>query len=63
MVDLSKLEKVVTQEDLDKEKAKHDAALYMTSTDWYVLRKFETGKEIPEDVVTKRSDAREVLSI
>lgn len=63
MVDLSKLEKIVTQEDIEKEIYRSEAVLYLKSTDWYVIRKFETGKEIPDDIVTKRNEARDVLSI
>lgn len=32
---------------------------YLAATDWYVTRKFETGKEIPEDILIKRQEARE----
>jgi hypothetical protein len=31
---------------------------YLASTDWYAIRKAETGVEIPEDILIKRSDAR-----
>lgn len=32
---------------------------YLTATDWYVIRKLETGKEIPADVLEKRQAARD----
>ena len=35
------------------------ARKYLAETDWYVTRKAETGKAIPDDVVTKRQEARE----
>ena len=35
-----------------------DARKYLADTDWYVTRKAETGKAIPDDVVTKREEAR-----
>lgn len=35
-----------------------EAINYLRSTDWYVLRKTETGKEIPEDVAAFRAQAR-----
>lgn len=63
LIDLSQLEKVETNDDIEKENKRNEAILYLTNTDWYVIRKFETGKEIPDDVVTKRNEARDVLSI
>lgn len=35
---------------------------YLTDTDWYVSRKAETDKAIPEDVVETRSSYREKIS-
>jgi len=35
---------------------------YLYSTDWYALRKLETGKEIPEEVLVKREDCRLQIS-
>ena len=37
----------------------YEARKYLTETDWYVTRKAETGKAIPDDVLTKRQEARE----
>ena len=34
---------------------------YLTETDWYVSRKAETGKAIPEDVLAKREAARAAI--
>ena len=34
------------------------ARKYLAETDWYVTRKAETGKDIPDDIVTKRQEAR-----
>ena len=36
----------------------YDARKYLTDTDWYVTRKAETGKAIPDDILTKREEAR-----
>jgi len=36
----------------------YSARKYLAETDWYVTRKSETGKAIPDDVVTKREEAR-----
>lgn len=41
---------------LEKEKA--EAAAYLKSTDWYVVRNAETGVAVPNDVTTKRAEAR-----
>ena len=35
---------------------------YLAETDWYVMRKLETGQEIPPDVEAKRQEAHEFLS-
>ena len=37
----------------------HKARQYLADTDWYVTRKAETGKAIPDDILTKRQEARE----
>lgn len=34
---------------------------YLAETDWYLVRKNETGKEIPEEVLTKRQEARDAI--
>lgn len=38
-----------------------EAKAYLTATDWYVVRFTETGKEIPTEVSTKRSEARKLI--
>lgn len=35
---------------------------YLSKTDWYVTRKSETGKAIPEDVLVKRQAARDAIN-
>jgi len=35
-----------------------DARKYLADTDWYVVRKTETGEAIPEDITTARQEAR-----
>lgn len=37
----------------------YSARKYLADTDWYVTRKAETGKAIPDDILTKRQEARE----
>jgi hypothetical protein len=53
------------QADIDAEVAKveqhrinQEARKYLKDTDWYVIRKQETGKEIPSDILTAREEAR-----
>ena len=36
----------------------YQARKYLADTDWYVTRKAETGKAIPDDILTKREEAR-----
>lgn len=35
------------------------AIRYLADTDWYVTRKAETNKAIPDDIITKRQEARD----
>ena len=46
-----------TQQD-EKIRLKYIAINYLNSTDWYTARKIETGKEIPQEVLEKRAQAR-----
>lgn len=39
-----------------------ESLAYLTSTDWYVIRKADTGVAIPVDVLTKRQEAREAIT-
>ena len=34
---------------------------YLAETDWYVTRKYETGKAIPQEVLIKRQEPREAI--
>jgi len=52
---------VLTQAQIDEAEsiiAKKRARQYLAQTDWYVTRKAETGTAIPDDVLTKRAQAR-----
>ena len=51
---------VMEQEDakIAQEELTYNALEYLAKTDWYVSRKAETGKDIPEDVLRKRANAR-----
>ena len=44
-----------------KERSNDEHLKYLQSTDWYVVRKADTGKAIPSDVVTKRQAARDAI--
>ena len=35
---------------------------YLADTDWYLPRKMETGQDIPEEVLTKRQEARAFIN-
>jgi len=35
-----------------------NARKYLADTDWYVIRKTETGKAIPDDIINARQEAR-----
>lgn len=37
------------------------AKTYLASTDWYYTRMLETGRTVPDEVVSKRQAARELL--
>ena len=47
----------ITAEKKQQEES-NEAKAYLASTDWYAIRKSETAKEIPADVLSKRADAR-----
>ena len=47
-----------TAEELQAQK-NAEARAYLASTDWYVVRKAETGTEIPADVLAARQTARD----
>ena len=49
-----------TEEQLQAQ-ANVEAKEYLASTDWYVTRFTETGKEIPEEVKIKREEARAII--
>lgn len=43
---------------MERNALRKDAKKYLAETDWYVTRKAETGKAIPDDILTKRAQAR-----
>lgn len=42
--------------------AEAEARAVLAATDWYLVRKVETGAAVPRDVLDARKAAREVLS-
>ena len=45
-----------------REAATAAARAYLTETDWYIVRRMETGASVPREIGTARQAAREVLS-
>jgi len=39
-----------------------DARAFLAATDWLIVRRAETGTEVPPDIVQARANARHVLS-
>lgn len=39
-----------------------EALDYLNKTDWYFIRQLDSGEAIPEEVVSKRMEARKVLN-
>ena len=49
-------------ESATKEQLAAEARAYLASSDWYVVRRSETGEPIPQDVMQKRAAARSAAS-
>lgn len=57
--------KPISQEHIDAHSADlqaKEAQQYLNDTDWYVVRKLDTGVDIPEPVASKRQQCRELIS-
>jgi len=50
--------KTVSLEETSEEKIA-GAKIYLSSTDWYVIREADSGKAMPSDIKTKRAKARQ----
>ena len=48
---------------LERSEAIRSAMEYLASTDWYVVRRSETGEPIPQDVMDKRAAARAAANV
>lgn len=49
------------EKEVKTKKDNKEAIEYLESTDWYIIRNHETGKEIPQEILTKRAEAREKI--
>jgi len=38
------------------------AYAYLNSTDWYVVRKADTGEAVPSEITAKRTEARQTIN-
>lgn len=48
--------------EIELNQRKHEAREYLKNTDWYAARLAEQGTPIPQEVITKRQEARQLLS-
>lgn len=46
-----------------KQDVKRTAASMLNNTDWYLIRKMDTGKEVPNNIKIYRDQVRQVLTI
>ena len=49
-------EEELAKQELDKQIS--EAKQYLESTDWYIIRYADSGKEVPSDIKIKREEAR-----
>jgi len=56
--DLTDEEKAAAVQRFDSTQRVVSALQYLKDTDWFVVRKSETGKEIPADILEARQKAR-----
>ena len=52
----------LVEEALTSEQKIIEAKIYLSSTDWYVIREADSGKEMPSDIKTKRAEARVTIN-
>ena len=62
MIDLSKLEKILSEADDAFETAYALSVQYLKETDWQVIARVERSREIPEEVSRKRQQALDVVT-
>lgn len=49
---------VISEEQRQIEKEKMENEQYLSSTDWYIVREFETGIKTPNEIKNLRNEAR-----
>jgi len=52
---------IETQEEHPQGKVNFESMMYLQETDWYLIRKAETGAAVPQEVLIKRQEAREAI--
>jgi hypothetical protein len=62
VIDLTGIEKIKTEQDINKERAVIEAIQYLQSTDWQVIAKYERKRSIPDEVQVKRKAALDILT-
>ncbi|MEQ4616715.1 MAG: hypothetical protein ABN482_01565 [Corticimicrobacter sp.] len=62
-IDLSGLrtteQKAAESAHAEQQRINAEARAYLSSTDWYVTRRRETGQDVPPDIAAKRQAARD----
>ncbi|KTC39789.1 hypothetical protein AO265_20920 [Pseudomonas sp. ABAC61] len=56
-MDFSQSKKTFTEQD----RKANEAREYLRQTDWLVVRKLETGKDVPADIAEQRAQARALV--
>ncbi|MGE8411934.1 MAG: hypothetical protein ACN6QY_06155 [Pseudomonas sp.] len=56
-MDFSQSKKTFTEQD----RKANEAREYLRQTDWLVVRKLETGKDVPADIAEQRAQARHLI--
>ena len=51
----------LTESDKDQARKNIESRNYLTETDWYVIRNYDTGAEIPADIKAKRQECRDII--
>ena len=46
----------------DQDRISVEAKRYLDDTDWYIVRKYETDKDIPQEILEKRAEYREQIA-
>ena len=55
-------EQTAYEEEVAKTNRINELEAYLTSTDWYAIRKADNGEDMPEEIRTARQEARDEIS-